>query len=278
MREEHLCRRMFRIEERHPTHRPCVFLQGDLSQSDEVNSASHLQQLQPSFRGRSTSMHRAWSHLSKSVRWRTVKKVTAGLSFGAGISIFTNDNLFETTYIEGSSMAPTLSPNYKTTGSMDLVLWNKWSPASDLQRGDVVRFMNPFKPEGVAAKRVTALEGDTVILDRVRRPSAKEGPERPEARSWDAWKGKAKVPPGHVWVEGDNRRESHDSNYYGPISMSLIDGRAIAVVRPFSKFWTTPWVEFKSRTKVIESKGKREDWTEGLPIELSEIKEPHLPP
>jgi mitochondrial inner membrane protease subunit 2 len=223
-------------------------------------------------------MSRAWIRLSQGVQEISLKKVVGGLSFGAGVSIFTNDNLFETTYIEGSSMAPTLSEGYKATGNTDFVLWNKWSPASDLRRGDVVRFMNPFKPEAFAAKRVIALEGDTVVLDRVRRPNAKQGPEPPESRSWDAWKGEAKVPPGHVWVEGDNRRESHDSNYYGPLSMSLIDGRAIAVVRPFSKFWTTPWDGYNSRTKVIESKGKREDWTEGLPIELSEIKDPHLPP
>lgn len=137
--------------------------------------------------------------------------------------------------------------------------------------------MNPLKPEALAVKRVIGVEGDIVLLDPKRRPKAKEGPEPPAARAWDHWCGQAKVPEGHVWVEGDNWRESHDSNYYGPISKSLVTGRAVAVVGPPSRFWMRPWEGFKSRTKVIAG-GKTKDWTEGLPIELSEIGEGYVKP
>ena len=59
------------------------------------------------------------------------------------------------------------------------------------------------------------------------------------------------VPKGHVWVEGDNWRKSRDSNFYGPISKRLILGKAVAVVRPWKRFWLQPWDEYESRTKVL---------------------------
>ncbi len=179
--------------------------------------------------------------------------------------------------IEGASMAPTLSSTYSETGQKDMVFWDKWSSISKLQRGDVVQFMNPYKPTHDAVKRVIALEGDTVLLDRRRRPTRKTGPEPPEAHAWDAWKGKAVVPEGHVWVEGDNVMASRDSNTYGPISKSLIQGRAHAVVWPPSKFWTKPWQESKSQTVIVPSQGVT-DWTSGLPVELAEATNPHRPP
>ncbi|KAK3708029.1 hypothetical protein LTR37_011722 [Vermiconidia calcicola] len=194
-----------------------------------------------------------------------------------GGAIFINDNIVEITHINGESMSPTLSPNCKETGRRDVVIWNKWSPIEDLRRGEVVHFMNPLKPEVLTAKRVIALEGDTVLLDRRRRPRVREGPELAAARAWDQWRGKAQIPQGHVWVEGDNWRESLDSNDYGPISKSLITGRAVAVLLPFERFYCTPWVGFRSRTKVVE--GRVQSWTEeGLPVELAEIANPHVPP
>lgn len=69
----------------------------------------------------------------------------------------------------------------------------------------------------------------------------------------------AEVPAGHVWVEGDNRdgTKSLDSNYYGPISMSLITGRVTHVLWPWKSFGAVRWWEFKGRTRVI--RGRRED-------------------
>ena len=35
------------------------------------------------------------------------------------------------------------------------------------------------------------------------------------------------MPPGHVWVEGDNKNRSYDSRHFGPVPYGLIKGRAI---------------------------------------------------
>ncbi|KAK5175517.1 uncharacterized protein LTR77_000656 [Saxophila tyrrhenica] len=139
------------------------------------------------------------------LRRRPFYTTTLGAFWGATTIIFINDNVLVTTYVEGESMSPTLSRDYHETGHCDFILWNKLFSRSKLERGDVIQYMNPYKPEAFAVKRIIGLEGDTVVLDRRRRPEAGEGPEMRETRAWDAWKGKAMVPPGHVWVEGDNQ-------------------------------------------------------------------------
>ena len=182
---------------------------------------------------------------------------TVSIPFWAiGGSIFIADNLIETSYISGSSMSPSLSPDFDTTGARDLVLWNKWYSVSrkeDLKRGDVVLFRSPASPERHNVKRVVATEGDRVLLDSRRRPAReRDGADLPESRGWDAMlrQGGVVVPEGHVWVEGDYWRKSWDSNAYGPISKSLILGKAVCVVWPLSKFGTRPWEQYDSKTRV----------------------------
>ena len=38
------------------------------------------------------------------------------------------------------------------------------------------------------------------------------------------------MPPGHVWVEGDNKNRSCDSRHFGPVPYGLIKGRAVCKV------------------------------------------------
>lgn len=156
--------------------------------------------------------------------------------------VFTNDNIAEINWIDRNSMSPTLSPTYHETGQSDYALFNKLRPLGTLQRGDVVSFWSPHKPECLVVKRVIGLEGDTVLLDSKRRPGVQGTPgEDMERRHWKMmgqwdWAaqddrgamGHAKqkrpavtVPFGHLWVEGDNWRETEDSNTYGPVRFFL---------------------------------------------------------
>lgn len=167
--------------------------------------------------------------------------------------ILLKDWFLEVTWITGSSMSPGLSPDYEATQRRDVMLWKKWNPERNLHRGDVILFSTPHKPDGLGVKRVVALGGDTVLLDRKRRPKdAENGRPNPAAKKWDIWKGKVVVPEGHVWVEGDNWRSTLDSNDYGPMSKSLILGKAICLLRPWNQIGTRPWEGLENKTRVIE--------------------------
>lgn len=195
--------------------------------------------------------------------WRNAKTVVVPFFWVPATVIFLNDNVAEVTRVHGESMEPSLSPIAKATGIRDSVLFKKWNVQEDIQRGDVVLFHSPYAPERMGTKRVIATEGDTVVLDPRRRPSNRaSGADVPESLSWDMCKRKAFIPEGHVWVEGDNWRDSRDSNWYGPISRSLILGKAVTVTAPWDRFGTKPWEAFKNKTKVIRGDLRQgdEEW------------------
>ncbi|OCK81361.1 LexA/Signal peptidase [Lepidopterella palustris CBS 459.81] len=145
--------------------------------------------------------------------------------FAIGISIyyFFTDHLFDTAPVRGASMSPTLSPLSKDSGIHDRVLLRRLQPTVGLQRGDVVTFWKPHKPEEVSIKRVVGLEGDTVVL-RDREEGTEGGGEGEVVKEGEGTeagrRGRVivKVPFGHVWVEGDCWRGSFDSNDFGPVS------------------------------------------------------------
>lgn len=42
---------------------------------------------------------------------------------------------------------------------------------------------------------------------------------------------RTQVPEGHVWLQGDNTLNSHDSRQFGPVPYALLKGRAIVRLR-----------------------------------------------
>lgn len=121
---------------------------------------------------------------------------------------------------------------------------------------------SPRHPELMSVKRVIGLQGDEVWLDKKRRPADFENGRVNEAgRRWDLMRlkdgGKVKVPQGHVWLEGDNWRRTMDSNDYGPVSNSMIRGKAVALVWPWRQFGRSVGGAgdgFVSRTMVVPGK------------------------
>jgi inner membrane protease subunit 2 len=185
---------------------------------------------------------------------------------GAATLSTVNTLLVELISIEGPSMSPTLSPSYATTRQQDTLLALRRAPLSQeysfftharnsVKRGDIVTFTKPHKPEEESVKRVLAVEGDTVWRD-VRRVGIEEkmGGKRAKDMGMLPLGPVVKVPIGHVWVEGDNWRESLDSNDFGPISLSLVTGRASRIVWPLERWGRIPDREVtkdSSRTRVV---------------------------
>ncbi|KXL47702.1 hypothetical protein M433DRAFT_31546, partial [Acidomyces richmondensis BFW] len=133
------------------------------------------------------------------------------LLWTSGLYIFLTDNFYHTALITGSSMSPTLNPTFSSTGYRDLLLFSRPRPHTPLRRGDIVEFYTPVDATKKSVKRIIALPGDTV--------------------GWDSWVGgRVEVPAGHLWVEGDNWRESRDSNWYGPVSRGLVTGKAMKIL------------------------------------------------
>ena len=84
--------------------------------------------------------------------------------------------------------------------------------SSPLQHGDVVIVKHPLREGQTICKRIRALPGDKVWVYGQVRPTI--------------------IPDGHVWLEGDNPRNSTDSRDYGPVPGALILGRALLRVWP----------------------------------------------
>ncbi len=151
------------------------------------------------------------------------------------VALFVRAFLIQAFYIPSESMVPTLLTN-------DRVLVNKLSyHLHDVHRGDIVVFDAP--PGAATAqvkdliKRVIGLPGDTIEgrngsifingkpLDEPYLP--------PDVRSRDF--PPAKVPPKDIWVLGDNRQDSRDSTFFGPITERSIVGRAFVRIWPLDR-------------------------------------------
>jgi signal peptidase I len=150
--------------------------------------------------------------------------------------------------VEQDSMVPTIVEH-------EYVLIDKLSPRfSDYDRGDIVVFQPPagYEQGGVPfIKRVIGLPGDTVSLENGRvfvkpadgsavplsepyvvKASGGTAPTVPrDAEGTSEWT----VPAGEYFVMGDNRPESQDSRFFGPIERDSIVGRAWARYFPLDR-------------------------------------------
>ncbi len=156
------------------------------------------------------------------------------------------------TYVVQSFSIPSLSM-YPTLQVGDRIIVNKLSyDVHGVHRGDIVVFARPPLEDQEYAdlvKRVIGLPGETISSKGCRiyidgkplsEPWLPSGPAScstalpDDAHQQFNLPGPVKIPAGEYYVMGDNRTDSEDSRYFGPIPKSLIVGRAVAVVWPLS--------------------------------------------
>ena len=126
-------------------------------------------------------------------------------------------------------------------------------PVGEFQRGDVLVFKYPEDPERDFIKRLIGLPGETIELRQSRvfingEPIAEPyldamrqgGHMPPDIR---ATFGPQVVPDGHLFMMGDNRGDSQDSRYWGPLPVGYVKGRAFVLYWSYeseSEFYSDP--------------------------------------
>eukprot|EP00730_Choanoeca_flexa_P002621 TRINITY_DN11114_c0_g1_i3.p2 TRINITY_DN11114_c0_g1~~TRINITY_DN11114_c0_g1_i3.p2 ORF type:complete len:221 (+),score=18.18 TRINITY_DN11114_c0_g1_i3:1717-2379(+) len=121
-----------------------------------------------------------------------------------------SEHIGDITICVGPSMLPTFS------AQGDVVLTEKLSVRYDkLSKGDVVVAVSPKDCSQLICKRIIGMPGDRVCVN----------PEASRRRF-------RTVPWNHVWLQGDNLRNSTDSRAYGPVSMSLLRSRVVYKLWP----------------------------------------------
>jgi signal peptidase I len=142
----------------------------------------------------------------------------------------------QTFWIPSSSMVPALGVYDRILVQKAFFTWH------DVREGDIVVFSRPppghcgGPQEGDLVKRVIALPGQTIyssgnsiyvngrLLAEPYLPHTDPlGP--PIASSQHPYR----VPPGEFYMLGDNRADSCDSRYWGPIKGSSIVGKVVLV-------------------------------------------------
>ncbi len=159
--------------------------------------------------------------------WRNVFDFTKTLAIAFILAQLVMVSVAQAFQVEQYSMEPTLLPR-------DRVLVNKFVHTwRGPRHGDIIVLRYPRDPGRNYIKRIIALPGDRVqirdghlsINDRPMQemylngaPTGDYGPET--------------VPPGSVFVLGDNRNNSEDSRAFGFVKQELIVGQAVVIYWP----------------------------------------------
>ncbi len=112
-----------------------------------------------------------------------------------------------------------------------------------LHRGDIIVFVYPGEPKKDFIKRLIAFGGERVEIrfgDVYINDQIVEDPRIRNIYYYNygpyAQPGAAiEVPPGHLFVLGDNSKSSHDSRYWGFVPVENVIGNASVIYFPFTR-------------------------------------------
>lgn len=166
--------------------------------------------------------------------WLLELVVLVAIAFGLAVAIKTW--VVQPFMIPSASMQPTLDVG-------DRILVNKFIfRVRPPGIGDVVVFLSPDSTQIDYIKRVIAVAGQTVdVRDGVVYVDGKALAEPYVAdASRDRYTSRqpTRVPPGQVWLMGDNRANSRDSRYFGPRPVSDLLGTAFVIYWPLDRLRT----------------------------------------
>ncbi|HEY3365193.1 MAG TPA: signal peptidase I [Symbiobacteriaceae bacterium] len=138
--------------------------------------------------------------------------------------------------VDGESMEPTLHTGERFLVNKFVFRFRSPNP------GEVVVLKDPGKPTRELIKRVVAVAGETVEVKGGVTYVDNKALKEPYVNRLFPIQDSAptKVPPGTIYVMGDNRGRSFDSRAIGPIILNKVEGKAFFMLWPFDRFAAGP--------------------------------------
>jgi signal peptidase I len=158
------------------------------------------------------------------LRWRSVANLALQLTI---LALLIAAFFVRLPQVSGLSMEPHIR-------SGEYVLINTFAYRFGApRRGEIVAFRHDGDARGVFIKRVIGLPNDRIRIDRglVYLNGAKLEEAYVQHRDDHSF-GEITVPTRSVYVLGDNRSESEDSRFFGPVDDERLIGRAVAGIWP----------------------------------------------
>jgi signal peptidase I len=179
---------------------------------------------------------------NKETRTRSIVEWVVVIAGALVIALVMKFFIVQVFWIPSGSMEHTLEVG-------DRVIVNKLSyKLHDINRGDIVVFERPEDQNEEIKdliKRVIALPGEEISFDNgqvyingqlLNEPYLEPGTQSTGHVFACTPQEPCQVPVGEVWVMGDNRSNSKDSTYFGPIHEDDVVGRAFFRIWPLSSF------------------------------------------
>ena len=114
------------------------------------------------------------------------------------------------------------------------------------ERGDIIVFEPPYASDKPYVKRVIGLPGDTIAIRQDHlvyvngQPLEEHYIAAPPRNIYPADGGEYVVPPGMIFVMGDNRNNSSDSRSFSAVSLDSVIGKAVVSYWPLDDFGLIP--------------------------------------
>ncbi|KAJ8908512.1 hypothetical protein NDN08_005220 [Rhodosorus marinus] len=151
--------------------------------------------------------------------WESVKETIVLCIKVSSFAYCLNTYFASTKMCVGPSMLPTL----EESGSL-VIEEHISSYYGNFKNGDIVIAKPPYDSQVTVCKRICAMGGEKAACIAQNSSKTEE----------------FVVPDGHVWLEGDNPKNSRDSRSYGPVPLGLLHGKVIFKLWPLKNFGSLP--------------------------------------
>ncbi len=139
--------------------------------------------------------------------------------------------------VDGSSMEPSLHDGEFVVINRLAYRW------CNPDRGEVIVFRFPLDPTRRFIKRIIGLPGDTVAVHNGQVFVNGNEVQEPYIAASPNYDGEWVIEPGRVFVLGDNRNNSLDSQNWGTLLIEEIIGKAVVVYWPLTDLGMIPQYE-----------------------------------